>query len=184
MFLQPGSVTGQHQESNKLAFYFYASDLAERDFIEARFKKAVEGFGLEVICCEEKDVTSAARRHPHVLPMIEEGAVPLKYCLDIVPFTKGSAVKYFSDYISHQVTEAALQLNVRRPEIKIWACGDSGNDLPLMSAPEVNSVVLVGGSSPELLRASEGLLALGKEVIVESDASRSGPSSISAAIAP
>ena len=37
VFLQPGTASGSHRGSNKIAFYFYASSLDERDQIEASF---------------------------------------------------------------------------------------------------------------------------------------------------
>ena len=180
---QPGTLQGRHRESNKIAFYFYASNLEQRDQIEEQFKHAVRPYGLQVVCCEEKDANSAARRHPGIAPLIAQNSAPLKYCLDIVPFTKGDAIRYFSDYIQKQVTEIALELNLRRPRVEVWACGDSGNDLPLMSAATVDRVVIVGGASGELIRASAPLREAGKEVFVDTNPSRLGPASILAALA-
>lgn len=179
--LQPGTANGTHEKSNKLALYFYASSLEERDSIEARFVALTKPLGLNVVCCEEKDATSAAKRHPEIGPLIGEQPVPLKYCLDIVPFDKGSAVSHFSGYISHVVAEAALARNAARPVVETWACGDSGNDFPLMAGASISHVVIVGGASQELVRLGDRLREQGKAVFIETDPGRLGPASIAAA---
>ena len=179
---QPGTIEGRHRASNKIAFYFYATTVDERDQIEESFKTAAERFGLRVICCEEKDATSAARRLPELTMGLSRQEVPLKYCLDIVPFTKGDAVRYFLQYIKQQSTCMAIEQGIRRPELEIWACGDSGNDLPLMTDPDVTRVVMVGGASEELLRASVELRNAGKHVFTDVDSGRLGPASILAAL--
>ena len=181
--VQPGTLDGRHRGSNKIAFYFYATNLEYRDQTEEQFKQIVRPYGLQVVCCEEKDANSAARRHPDIAPLVAQNSAPLKYCLDIVPFTKGDAIRYFSEYVQKQVTEIALESNLPRPRVEVWACGDSGNDLPLMSAPAVDRVVIVGGASGELIRASKPLREAGKEVFVDTDPARLGPASILAALA-
>ena len=182
IYLQPGTQEGYHRLANKVAFYFYANTLQDRDAIEAHFRGAMEPLGLSVVCCEEKDANSAARRHPEASELLAQERLPLKYCLDIVPFTKGSAVKYFGDYVSKVSTEAALRREVSRPTVEIWACGDSGNDIPLMVPALVSRVVVVGGASAELVRCAEALTEHGKKVFIESDPSRLGPASIAAAL--
>ena len=182
IYLQPGTQEGYHRLANKVAFYFYANTLQERDAIEAHFQRTMEPFGLSVVCCEEKDANSAARRHPEASQLLAQERLPLKYCLDIVPFTKGSAVKYFGDYISNVATEIALSRGVARPTVEIWACGDSGNDIPLMVPALVSRVVVVGGASAELVRCAQSLTEHGKKVFIESDPSRLGPASIAAAL--
>ena len=182
MWLQPGTQEGHHKHVNKIAFYFYAANLSERDQVEARFRHLAEPLGLSIVCCEEKDANSSARRHPTVSPLVANDTVPLKYCLDIVPFTKGSAIQYFYDYLSHLTTEMAIERQVSRPSIEIWACGDSGNDQPLMAPPVVSKVVAVGGASDELIRYANRLSDEGRSVYIESDPLRLGPASIAAAV--
>jgi hydroxymethylpyrimidine pyrophosphatase-like HAD family hydrolase len=103
---------------------------------------------------------------------------PLKYCLDIVPYNKANAVEYFSAYINHLIGEQALALGYKRPTIELWACGDSGNDFPLMAFNAVTHVVMVGGASEELLRRAGRLRDCGKLVYTETQDERLGPSSI------
>jgi hydroxymethylpyrimidine pyrophosphatase-like HAD family hydrolase len=182
IYLQPGTQEGYHRLANKVAFYFYANTLQDRDAIEVHFQRTMEQFGLSVVCCEEKDANSAARRHSEASRLLAQESLPLKYCLDIVPFTKGSAVNYFADYISNVSTEIALSRGVARPTLEIWACGDSGNDIPLMVPAMVSRVVVVGGASAELVRCAEALTEQGKKVFIERDPSRLGPASIAAAL--
>jgi hypothetical protein len=182
MHLQPGTQDGSHRNSNKVAFYFYASTLEQRDHIEARMRNVVASLGLQVVCCEEKDASSAARRHPGIAPLLQTQQAPIKYCLDIVPFNKASAVRYFSGYISALASEIAAERGVARPEIEVWACGDSGNDFPLMAEPNISRVVMVGGASAELIRRAEFLKDSGKRVYVEANPDRLGPASIATAL--
>ncbi len=176
--MQPGTEDGTHRNSNKFAFYFYASTLEERDAIEQQFLKLGAELGVRAVCCEEKDANTQARRHPDFVGKVQEG-FPLKYCLDIVPFDKGSAVRYFTDLISAEVAEqCAANGSTSRPRIEVWACGDSGNDYALMAPEAVTNVVIVGGASQELIRLGERLSEMGKQVYIESDPNRIGPASI------
>jgi hydroxymethylpyrimidine pyrophosphatase-like HAD family hydrolase len=177
--LQPGTVRGDHQKSNKIALHFYAASLEDRDLIESIYNKEMSKYGLKTVCCEEKDANSFARRLPISL---NEESFPFKYCLDIVPFNKASAVEYFMGYVSHEIAKSALNLNKNRPLLEVWACGDSGNDFPLLSSSEVTHVVIVGGASKELIRLKDKLEELGKKVYLESDSQRLGPASIIQAI--
>jgi hydroxymethylpyrimidine pyrophosphatase-like HAD family hydrolase len=180
--LQPGTRDGHHKAANKVAFYFYAATIHERDAIADRFQQEMKPLGFHIVCCEEKDATAAARRTSEVAALLGNEAAPLKYCLDIVPFTKGSAVNYFSQYIQRVSTELAVKHSVQRPTVEIWACGDAGNDLPLMSSAGVSRVVMVGGASEELVRCATGLQEEGKQVFVDTTPGRLGPASIAAAV--
>lgn len=180
--LQPGTQQGYHRGANKVAFYFYATTLSERDALVSRFQEEMSPLGFQIVCCEEKDATSAARRRADVQSLLEREAAPLKYCLDIVPFTKGSAVAYFSQYIERVAAKTAARYKLQHPQIQIWACGDSGNDLALMSPAAVSHAVIVGGASQELVRCASSLRAVGKEVFVETEPTRLGPASIAAAL--
>ena len=180
--LQPGTQEGHHKHVDKIAFYFYAVGLTERDNVEKAFRQFAEPFGLSVVCCEEKDANSAARRHPTLTTLMARDSVPLKYCLDIVPFTKGNAVGYFCDYLANLATEMAIEKNVARPKLEVWACGDSGNDQPLMAPDIVSKIVVVGGASDELIRYGNRLSAEGRTVFIESNPKRLGPASIAAAV--
>ena len=182
VFLQPGTESGSHRGSNKIAFYFYASSLNERDQIEASFAGHVKDFGMRVVCCEEKDATTAARRHPMLAEPADNLRLPLKYCLDIAPFDKGMAVRHFSDYVLHLIVEQVLATGKERPALEVWACGDSGNDFSLLSSDIVTHAVIVGGASKELLRLGDRLKEHGKSVYIETDPSRLGPTSIAQAI--
>lgn len=181
--LQPGTESGVHAQSNKFALYFYASSLAERDAIEESFTALSRELGVRIVCCEEKDANSAARRHATYQAHGQGEGYPLKYCLDIVPFDKGSAVSHFSAYISSLISDRAVASgSTARPRMEVWAAGDSGNDITLMAPDVVTNVVIVGGASPELIRLGDRLEAQGKEVYIERDPSRIGPASIAAAI--
>jgi hydroxymethylpyrimidine pyrophosphatase-like HAD family hydrolase len=173
VFQQPGTEHGTDRESNKIAYHFYASTLAQRDQIYEAFHIEMEPHGLEVVCCEEKDANTHARRL--FSTKADTDGFPLKYCVDISAFTKGSAVEYFADYIKSLIMS---EENLNTPEIEIWACGDSGNDLPLMMSPSVTHTVIVGGASAELTRMEPQIIEHGKSVYTELDFLRLGPASI------
>ncbi|WKZ56240.1 MAG: HAD family hydrolase [Bdellovibrionota bacterium] len=178
---QPGTVALQHELAGKIAFHFYAASAAQRDAIEAEAKRAFDG--AKIVCGEEKDATTAARGMPHLAQDLASGACPLKYNLDIVPFNKGTAVEVLMGWVSEAVATEALNQGRPRPEMLVVACGDAGNDMPLMDRPEVTHVVMVGGASKELLRHADYLRQSGKVVYVETEPDRLGPASIRAALA-
>jgi hydroxymethylpyrimidine pyrophosphatase-like HAD family hydrolase len=173
VFRQAGTDNGTSKGSNKISYHFYARDIAERDRIYDSFCNEMNRYDLKVICCEEKDANTYARR---MFPAeTADHDFPLKYCIDIGTFNKGSAVEYFSGYISSLIAGNNSECC---PEIQIWGCGDSGNDLPLMTSPCVTHAIIVGGASTELKRMESQLIAEGKSVYRESDPLCLGPASI------
>lgn len=185
IYFQLAAGDDTHARVGKLALYFYANTLEERDRIEAMF---IERFpNIPIVCCEEKDANAAARRTEGYASAMAEGSpFPLKYCLDLTPVDKGSPIELFTALISARIRELAPEYEARglnAPNVRVWFCGDAGNDLNAARRDEVDRVVMVGGSSPELTRYADSLRAAGKEVYVEDKASgRIGPQSILAAM--
>lgn len=173
IFQQPGTEDGTHRLSNKICYHFYAGQITERDIIYTYFKNVMSQYGFEVVCCEEKDANTLARRKFSV--EADHNDFPLKYCLDIGPFNKGSAVEYFSRYIRSLISEKHCNASTR---VEVWGCGDSGNDLPLMMSSSVTHAIIVGGASAELLRMKPELISSGKSVYTEKDPFCFGPASI------
>jgi hydroxymethylpyrimidine pyrophosphatase-like HAD family hydrolase len=176
IFFQPGTQDGTHRHSNKLALYFYAATIEQRDLIEARFRAELAKKQLGVVCCEERDANARARTV--FGEKADRDGFPLKYCLDIAPFNKATAIDYFIRYVQCVKTEAELQLGKARSILEAWACGDSGNDIPLMTSGHISHVVLVGGASAELSRLEPKFRKLGKQVYIEDDPTIKGPGSI------
>ena len=159
-----------HRASGKYALYFYAASTTERDLIAAAFSAAFPE--QRIVCCEERDANTAARR---LLP--PGSAFPRKYCLDIVPFDKGTPV----DFLARELAASVALVEpdpAHRPRLQVWYAGDAGNDLPAAAAPAVTDVIIVGGASEELVRAAEGLSRAGKRVFVDEVPGRIGPASI------
>lgn len=178
---QPGSIEGHHQAVGKIAAFFYAETLEQRDAIELKFQLAFPG--IRIVCCEERDANTVARRDAEVVERLRKGVpVPLKYCLDLVPFDKGSAVDFYADKIMLDIAQKCALRGKPAPALEIWACGDSGNDHTLMRAKAVTNVVMVGGASPELVRLAQPLRDIEKKVYVESDSTVFGPLSIERAL--
>lgn len=159
---------------SKVCLYFYANSLAERDAIERVFRD--EFRDKAIVCCEERDFNNLRDRSAGAEPM------PTKFCLDITPVHKGTPVHYYSELIKR----AADALHMKRggEELKIctWYAGDAANDLVAARRPEVDRVIMVGGSNQEFLRHADSLARTGKRVYIEPDAHRLGSASILRAI--
>ncbi len=178
VFFQPHVHPRGVVEGPKVSLYFYANQrlgseerLHERDLIEKLFRREL-GHHLPLICCEERDFNNKSRA------MGLESATPLKFCLDITPIHKGTPVAYFSKLIQRASEVLNHQYPGRPLEIATWYCGDAANDLVGMRRGEVDSVVMVAGSSEELLRHANQLASAGKHVHVEPDQHCTGAGSI------
>jgi len=155
----------------KVSFYFYASPGS----VEEVAKEVATRFPSQsLVVCEEINYN---RRLPSDAPM-------RKYCLDILPISKGETVAYLS----------------KLAEIKQGiVAGDSGNDTDMLLETGSLNAVLVGGYKPEAKEAVDKAVdkavikrKLGKRsfqkiispegevkaIYIEQDPARLGPESI------
>jgi|GEM_PF-2172941 len=172
---QPGTAEGLHRTAGKIAFYFYANSIDDRDAVESYFK--VRFPGAQVVCCEERDANTKAREWA-IKTKSTSAPLTLKYCLDLVPFHKGTPVSFMLRVVREELFRQSNEAGKLPIAIEAWFCGDAGNDLVGMQSDGITHVVMVGGSSPELLRQKASLEDMGRKVYTESEPTMLGPASI------
>lgn len=118
-----------HHTDHKVSFYFWA-DSAQA--VRSIKRLAEDWFNFSIVICEELDYNHA---HPQ--------AKMKKYCLDVVPATKATAVDYLDKVVAADFTIVA---------------GDSGNDIQMLTQSGDLSVI-VGGARSELVQAIQAFIA-------------------------
>lgn len=140
--------------------YFYANSLEERDTIEHYFRRSFSEPHMCVVCCSENNYSDRLGSHIKLVGdgnLYDDSVYPKKYCIDITPYDKRSAITYFSTMVktSYPIIKGRVLSNGgsrQQAAFDVWYCGDGGNDIPAARSEEVNKVVMVGGSSREFLR--------------------------------
>ncbi|HSE60872.1 MAG TPA: HAD family hydrolase [Candidatus Saccharimonadales bacterium] len=112
---------------HKVSLYFFAED-EDVTFVAKEFQRAFPTY--HVITCKEI----------HYNALLPEGSEVQKYCLDIVPATKQTAITYLIEQLG--ITEG-------------YKAGDSGNDVDMLLNPDPLLPILVGGHKSEARAALE-----------------------------
>lgn len=119
-YLADGTVpTGQEY---KVSFHFFADSLEQ---VQRVVQAAEAKFGQRISYCQEMNYNDK----------LSPSETYRKYCLDVLPVTKGEVV----NYLSREVVRADATL----------VAGDSGNDVGLLTESGDVSIT-VGGATPEL----------------------------------
>lgn len=123
----------------KVSFHFFAEE-NDVQLVAKEFRRTFPAY--YIITCREI----------HYNSLLPADSALQKYCLDIVPASKQTAITYLIDKLG--LTEG-------------YKAGDSGNDIDMLLNPDPLMPILVGGHKAEALQAVEQELRLRRPGLIQ-----------------
>jgi hydroxymethylpyrimidine pyrophosphatase-like HAD family hydrolase len=127
------------EQLRKVSLHFFAED-GEVELVAKEFRHAFPTF--YVVTCKEI----------HYNALLPPDSAVQKYCLDIVPATKQTAITYLIDRL--KLTSG-------------YKAGDSGNDVDMLLNPDPLLPILVGGHKSEAFEAITKELAVRRPGLIQ-----------------